>query len=617
MDTLNYDKSYWKQKPCPPIDCRKNDCKCGLKKVFLAAILGDDSEDSPIAPKNGAYCNTIVVYEANNHIYIYSSEGIPTLMSADIAGLDELEKAIAEAQGDIVDLDERLLAEIKNRQDADNVLQGEIDDIKNSPDVVDIVPTYAALQNYDTSKLGDNDIVRVLQDEQHDGQSTYYRWNATTQTWTYIGSVGDYYTKGQVDDLLDAKQDVLTAGANITIDANNEISATNTTYTAGANVQISAQNEISATDTTYSDFTGTDGQTAGSAGLVPAPATTDAGKFLKADGTWDTAGGGGPTVVQTTGTSTTDVMSQNATTSMVFADPSTKYRVQIGDGAGAGGTSSVAIGRMSTANNRSVSIGPFAQEPGTGVSVGTVNIGYSANINNLNNAPYSVAIGAGSKATAQGEFNIGTGGDSELITSGYNNTQYRLISGVHDPVNAHDAATKGYVDANAGGPTVVQTTGTSTTDVMSQDATTSMVFADPSNKTRVRIGNSTTFIDGAASNGIIIGANAKNYGDLSLCAGEGAIVNYPKGVCLGARTTANGNFSVALGTGATTSAQGELNIGTGSTYTTSGYNNSNYRLIRGVHDGQNAHDAVTVGQVNSVIDAINTALSTNIPHIGA
>ena len=34
-------------------------------------------------------------------------------------------------------------------------------------------------------------------------------------------------------------------------------------------------------------FTGTDGTAAGAAGLVPAPATTDAGKYLKADGTWN------------------------------------------------------------------------------------------------------------------------------------------------------------------------------------------------------------------------------------------------------------------------------------------------------------------------------------------
>lgn len=52
---------------------------------------------------------------------------------------------------------------------------------------------------------------------------------------------------------------------------------------------------IALTDTIYSNFTGTDGSSAGSAGLVPAPATSDAGKFLKADGTWATAGGGGTT----------------------------------------------------------------------------------------------------------------------------------------------------------------------------------------------------------------------------------------------------------------------------------------------------------------------------------
>lgn len=37
----------------------------------------------------------------------------------------------------------------------------------------------------------------------------------------------------------------------------------------------------------------------------------------------------------------------------------------------------------------------------------------------------------------------------------------------------------------------------------------------------------------------------------------------------------------------------------------------------GVHDGQLANDAATVGQINATIDAINTALNTNIPHVGA
>ena len=38
----------------------------------------------------------------------------------------------------------------------------------------------------------------------------------------------------------------------------------------------------------YSNFTGTDGSEAGAAGLVPAPQTTDANKYLKSDGTWAT-----------------------------------------------------------------------------------------------------------------------------------------------------------------------------------------------------------------------------------------------------------------------------------------------------------------------------------------
>lgn len=96
-----------------------------------------------------------------------------------------------------------------------------------------------------------------------------------------------------------------TAGDGIDI-TNDTISVDTTTIqpklTAGSNITIS-DDTISATDTTYSNFTGTDGTSAGASGLVPAPATTDAGKFLKADGTWDTAGGGGSTTTIKTLTS--------------------------------------------------------------------------------------------------------------------------------------------------------------------------------------------------------------------------------------------------------------------------------------------------------------------------
>lgn len=72
----NYNENCWK-KPCPKIDCRKKCCKCGLEFVNISAVLGDDSANSKVAPKDGMYCNAIVRYEANGAVYIYSKEGIP------------------------------------------------------------------------------------------------------------------------------------------------------------------------------------------------------------------------------------------------------------------------------------------------------------------------------------------------------------------------------------------------------------------------------------------------------------------------------------------------------------------------------------------------------------
>jgi hypothetical protein len=75
---------------------------------------------------------------------------------------------------------------------------------------------------------------------------------------------------GEAEIDLSGKQDVLTAGQNITIQ----------------------NNVISATDTTYVDFVGATDQSDGLSGLVPSPAIADKDKFLKGDGTWGEAGGG-------------------------------------------------------------------------------------------------------------------------------------------------------------------------------------------------------------------------------------------------------------------------------------------------------------------------------------
>lgn len=82
-------------------------------------------------------------------------------------------------------------------------LDEEVQEIKNNPDVVDIVDTYADLQAYDTQHLTDNDIIRVLNDETHDGYSTYYRYDKTTDTFTYIGKVDAFVFEEFTFTLLD------------------------------------------------------------------------------------------------------------------------------------------------------------------------------------------------------------------------------------------------------------------------------------------------------------------------------------------------------------------------------------------------------------------------------
>lgn len=168
-----------------------------------------------------------------------------------------LERAIAQEEADRKDADRGLAGDITNerdaRQGADTEIWREINTIEAASDVVDVVGTYADLQNYDTSKLHDNDLIKVLQDSTHDDAITYYRWSTSAETFSYVGAEGPYYTTSETDTLLNAKQDTMVAGSNIQIAADGKtISATDTTYSAGTNVSISPQNVISAVDTRYS-----------------------------------------------------------------------------------------------------------------------------------------------------------------------------------------------------------------------------------------------------------------------------------------------------------------------------------------------------------------------------
>jgi hypothetical protein len=115
------------------------------------------------------------------------------------------------------------------RENADIGLQGQIDAITSSSDVKDIVGTYTELQNYDTSTLGNDDIIKVLQDSTHNDAMTYYRWviSGGSGSWQYVGQEGPYYTKSETETLLSAKQNEITSSNKLDSDLVDDTNQTN------------------------------------------------------------------------------------------------------------------------------------------------------------------------------------------------------------------------------------------------------------------------------------------------------------------------------------------------------------------------------------------------------
>lgn len=148
----------------------------------------------------------------------------------------------------VVATQQNLATEVQNRENADNALQAQIDGISASSDVVDIVGTYADLQNYDTSKLKDNDIIKVLQDETQNDATTYYRWSTTTETFTLIGQEGPYYTKAAADAQFVPQTRTVNGKAlnnNITLNASdvNALGTSDVVQTTGSSTsQVMSQN---------------------------------------------------------------------------------------------------------------------------------------------------------------------------------------------------------------------------------------------------------------------------------------------------------------------------------------------------------------------------------------
>lgn len=105
-------------------------------------------------------------------------------------------------------LQDNIDTEENSRIDADNNLQSQIDAINARKDVIDILGTYEELLTYENEYLSDGDIIKILNDSQHDNRQSYYKWSQASSAWEYIGSDSASYTIAESDALLKLKADL-------------------------------------------------------------------------------------------------------------------------------------------------------------------------------------------------------------------------------------------------------------------------------------------------------------------------------------------------------------------------------------------------------------------------
>lgn len=240
----------------------------------MRTIIRDNYDPIP-----NEYHETIVVDEARKKRWLFDCDGIfQDITKVDVVSERGNSEEYAASQKWVTEevealeaadqaLQDNIDAEEAGRIAGDTEIWKEIESIEAASDVVDIVGTKSELDSYDTSKIGDNDIIKVLQDETRDDATTYYRWNEASNTFTYIGAEGPYYTSSETDTLLADKQDKLIAGDNIQI----------------------VGRTISATGAAATQFVGATASTDGTPGVVPAPLAGEQNKVLKGDGTWGDA----------------------------------------------------------------------------------------------------------------------------------------------------------------------------------------------------------------------------------------------------------------------------------------------------------------------------------------
>lgn len=212
-----------------------------------------------------------------------------------------------------------------------------------------------------------------------------------------------------------------------------------------------------------------------------------------------------------------------------------------------------------------------------------------------------------------------------LLLEDTTNGKLYQCTAVNVPVDESDPTTYTWVEVGAGGGsvTVVQTAGTSQTDVMSQDAATGLVYTATATSAghhyydAIRIGNGVT-LDSTSTYSVTIGNQARNECNAAVAIGPSTVIGSATqgigSVAIGEGAECHSLNSIALGnySRVSTNEKGVMDIGLHGV-SSHGYSSSNYRLLRGLYTARSYSDpnvAANLEYVNWRINAAGTTAPT-------
>lgn len=558
--------------------------------------------------------------------------------------------------------------EASARELADTNLQGQIDAITSASDVVDVVGTYSELQAYDTQHLKDNDIVKVLVDETHDNAITYYRWthSTTPYSWIFIGSQGPFYTKAESDTLLNEKADKSKTYTKTEVDTAlaGKVDKVAGKGLSTNDFTTEEKTKLAGLENTVLESTTGQSTTAGMTqkAITDALASAGGAKVLTAaDYNYPVDD---PTSVALWKLTPGIYYRDNSSTSVKISKISNLGNDVAIVGTKEGTFGNVSILKLSYRNNTSGGEG-ILTEYGVEKTDDAAWDGFQNYVNNINAEivdsltsndslrPLSanqgkvlkdlidslIIKGSGAPTTST----VGTVGKLYEDTTNGDLYQCTAVSGstytweavgggsgggdpVYSTVQTSNQKGDGAVYIGAKDASNVPLTDPSTTDnhrkyfwalpwdTGGKGAAANVAPPEES----INIGG---YQRSYNSHCTTIGYRSRVDGDGNTCfgwqTGGNTSSQYSTFIGANARTTTTANYqtvlgydavadaksSVALGAKSTTSIQGEVSIG-GSNLGTDGYNNTSYRKITNVYDGENAHDACTKGQLDAAIAQI-------------